>query len=189
MTRQRRHSRRGILTITGVLMLGVVLVEYLFADSPQVRIDSGDRRRGGFLLCFPEDGIQGREHLVAASKELGIPARWCRATRRAPSYPDAGRYFLYARTAFWLQAEPALGKRILSDVADYFCHQAENDGYPPSTIFLFALTWNDQTHAFEFRRDCFIPPDHLQAELANIGYTPVRDGVLASVLQQLSSAP
>jgi hypothetical protein len=148
----------------------------------EVRIDSGDRRVSSGLFSMSQRSVAGRERIMAAAKELGIPAEW-HAVRHAPSDSDGGRWRLYQGIAFWLDAEPGLGKKMLSDAADYFRHPWSYDSLPRSAGFCFELTWDEERQKMQIDEHQCTNPEVLQAELDAAGYVPEPGELLSRLLK------
>lgn len=102
---------------------------------------------GGHVFWWPESGLPSakRDLLLASAKEMNIPPVWHRIVHRAPSYPDAARMFKFVGVAKWLGEEPALGRLLHRNLADYYLHESQqDDGVVLMGDFIFAARpWGD----------------------------------------------
>lgn len=189
-----RFTRKGIIR-SGRAAFGVAIAfaccDLLFSHQvAEVRIDSGDRRMRGWVLRWPESRVPGRERLVTASKELGIPAEWHKPPFTTPSYPDQGRHWRYSRTAWWVEHEPALGKVLLRQLADYYQNPPAEPGYPPAAYFLVLLEWDQASARYDLGESwTAIDEEQMRYLLEHAGYTPTPGGLVATRLEELAITP
>jgi hypothetical protein len=170
-----------------VIVIAAV-IDTTYFGKPEVRIDCGDLRWHGRVFALPGGRLkpEDRESLRTASKTIGIAPKWCPVLHSAPSNNDiGGRRYLYTRTAAWLRIEPALGRIILKQVADYVEHPSRDSGYPPVTSLLWYL-WPDQdSERYEFKLRSDGDAEQIRSIINDLKYTPDPDGPIAKLIRDL----
>lgn len=181
-----RFIRRGAARVLGLAVLIVALGTVLIPSFPpyQVRIDSGRSRSSAWVARWQVSSVPGEDRIKAAAARIGIPAEWCTIARYAPS--DGGRSVIaqYYYLPTLLEVEPALGERMLADLARYLQDGQPDDRYPPTSFIA--------RHVEMIRDASDSEPwnvNQLRMILRQIGYAPTPGGDLERMLQQIPEEP